>query len=94
MERDALLKTLTELDFMATDLALFLNTHPTHEEAIMQYNKIIKAADTVRGKYEKVAGPVCGSRSINRCEDMWQWDDNPWPWQCIFNIESPKARCK
>jgi len=94
MERYDLLKTLTELDFMATDLALFLNTHPTHEDAITQYNKIVKAADTVRTKYEKAVGPVCGSRSVNRCEDKWQWDDCPWPWQCSFNFESPKERCK
>ncbi|MCQ4725796.1 spore coat protein CotJB [Anaerotignum faecicola] len=91
MERDELLKTLTELDFMATDLALYLNTHPTNKEAIEQYNKIIKAADTVRLKYEKSSGPVCSWRSLNRCEDIWQWDDNPWPWQNCFNYE---MRCK
>ena len=55
-DRDDLLKKLTELDFMAVDLQLFLNTHPTDTEAIALYNKVIKAADIIRAKYEKEYG--------------------------------------
>ena len=87
MDRETLLTKLMELDFMAVDLGLYLNTHPDNEEAIAEYNKIVKAADAVRGKYDKGAGPVCSFRSINRCEDKWQWDDNPWPWDREFNFK-------
>ena len=51
MDKETLLIKLSELDFMAVDLGLYLNTHPNCEEAIEEYNKIIRAADTVRGKY-------------------------------------------
>ena len=87
MDRETLLMKLMELDFMAVDLGLYLDTHPNNAESIAQYNKIVKAADAVRGKYEKVAGPVCSFRSINRCEDRWQWDDDPWPWDREFNFK-------
>ena len=67
-ERNSLLRRLTELDFMTVDLGLFLDTHLTDEEVMKLYNKIIRAADSVRAKYEKEAGPVCSFRSLAKCE--------------------------
>ena len=40
MDRDELLKKLSELDFIAVDLGLFLNTHPDNKEAIQAYNQL------------------------------------------------------
>ena len=85
MNRESLLCNLMQLDFMAVDLALYLNTHPEDKEAIEQYNKIIKAADVVRDKYEAAFGPLCSFRSLNRNDSQWLWIDNPWPWQQDFN---------
>jgi len=82
-ERDELLNQLTALDFMAVDLHLFLNTHPNNEEVICKYNEIIKLADTVRCKYEKLYGPLCSFRSLSKSD--FTWIDNPWPWQSEFN---------
>ena len=50
MNREELLSSLTQLDFMAVDLGLYLNTHPDDIEAIDAYNQVIVAADTVRAK--------------------------------------------
>ncbi len=86
MDRDSLLERLTVLDFMAVDLALFLNTHPNNKEAIAQYNKIIEAANTVRNKYEELYGPLCSFRSMSLNPDRWTWDSNPWPWETDFNF--------
>ena len=52
MNKDELLKSLMSLDFMAVDLGLFLNTHPENEEAVAEYDRIIRAADEVRSQYE------------------------------------------
>ena len=90
MGRDELLRNLSSLDFMAVDLALFLDTHPEATEAISEYNKIIRAADTVRAKYEENYGPLCSFRSFNRSEETFQWIDNPWPWEESFNFEMTK----
>ncbi len=86
MNKDELLKELMQLDFMAVDLALYLNTHPDEKEAIEEYNKIIRATDVVREKYEAMYGPLCSFRSISK-EDRFDWTDNPWPWQKAFNRE-------
>ena len=87
MDNEMILTKLMELDFMAVDLGLFLDTHPENEEAIAEYNKIVKAADALRGKYEKLVGPVCSFRSVNRCDDKWLCDDCPWPWSRDFNCK-------
>jgi len=93
-DRDDLLKKLTELDFMAVDLQLFLNTHTTDTEAIALYNKVIKAADIIRAKYEKEYGPLCSFRSVSRCDNAWQWVENPWPWESESNFDVKSEVCK
>ena len=45
MNQEELLKSLMELDFIAVDLGLFLNTHPDDSDAIAAYNQVITAAD-------------------------------------------------
>lgn len=84
MSRDELLTELMQLDFMAVDLALYLNTHPDDTEVIEQYNKTIRAADVVRDKFESMYGPLCSFRSLSR-ECDFGWIDNPWPWQRVCN---------
>lgn len=86
MDRDELLKRLTELDFLAVDLALYLNTHPENIEAINKYNDIVATASVVREKYESLFGPLCSFRSGSNSQ-KWSWIDNPWPWQTCFNFE-------
>ena len=93
-ERNSLLRRLTELDFMTVDLGLFLDTHPTDEEAIKLYNKIIRAADSVRAKYEKEAGPVCSFSSLAKCDNAFEWIENPWPWESEFNFEIKSEVCQ
>ncbi len=84
MNREELLCELMQLDFMAVDLALFLNTHPDDTKMIEQYNKTVRAADVVRDKYEKTYGPLCSFRSLSKADDF-TWIDNPWPWMKSFN---------
>lgn len=91
-ERDNLLSELTALDFMAVDLHLFLDTHPDNYEAINKYNEIIKKADAIRCKYEKLYGPLCSYRSLSNPE-LFTWIDNPWPWQNKFNFNLVGEDC-
>jgi len=93
MDRKQLLNSLTELDFMAMDLALFLNTHPKDTDAIAIYNQVIAAADIVRMKYEKNYGPLCSFRSYAEDTEDWQWKNDPWPWQREFNYSLGGKEC-
>ena len=94
MNREELLKKLSELDFIAVDLALFLNTHPNDSEAIQAYNQVITAADAVRMKYEEAYGPLCSFRSYAMDTQEWQWKDTPWPWQTDANFSLAGKECK
>lgn len=94
MNRDELLKKLSELDFIAVDLALFLNTHPENSEAIQAYNQVITAADAVRMKYEEAYGPLCSFRSYAANTNHWEWNNDPWPWQANANISFAGKECK
>lgn len=84
MERDEVLKRLAALDFMAVDMALYLDTHPYDKEGISIYNEILREASQVRSIYEENFGPLCSYRSMSN-NDKFKWIDNPWPWQDCFN---------
>lgn len=94
MEREALLKNLMELDFIAVDLGLYLNTHPADGEAIQAYNQVISAADAVRTKYEENFGPMCSFRSYAADTEAWQWENAPWPWQADANFSLAGKECQ
>ncbi len=94
MNREELLQKLSELDFIAVDLALFLNTHPNDSDAIQAYNQVITAADAVRMKYEEAYGPLCSFRSYAMDTEEWQWKNNPWPWQTDANFSLAGKECK
>ena len=84
MDREEMLKTLSELDFIAVDLGLFLNTHPDNSEAIIAYNQVIAEA----------YGPLCSFRSYAANTQDWQWKDNPWPWQQAANFSLAGKECR
>ena len=86
MDRDEALSRLTALDFMALDMALYLDTHPTDKEAIAIYNEILSQANEARMIYEQNYGPLCSYRSFSNA-DMFKWCDNPWAWQECFNYQ-------
>jgi spore coat protein JB len=85
-DRDALLRQVTVLGFMALDLHLYLNTHPTDKEALQAYNEIIAKEGKIRCQYEDKYGPLqYGSPSPM---DKWPWIECPWPWQEAFNYKN------
>lgn len=85
MDRNALLKQLSALDFYAVDLHLFLNTHPNDREALAKYNEVVSEADVLRREYEKIYGPLTSYRVASKYP--WQWVNDPWPWQNEFNFK-------
>lgn len=92
MNRDRLLAQITALDFMAVDLALYLNTHSEDRQIIEKYNSVIKEADMLRAEYERQFGPLCSFRS-SAMNNKWSWIDEPWPWEYCFNFEMNRKEC-
>ena len=92
MDRDAILRDLTALDFMLVDLQLFLDTHPEDNEALERYNEILARANVLREQYESICGPLYSFRSFN--PGRWAWFRDPWPWQYSFNFNLPEEECR
>ena len=85
LDKDALLKQITTLDFMALDLNLYLDTHPGEIEALQMHNTVVDGAKKARKQYETHFGPLtsCYAENLND----WTWADCPWPWQEGFNFK-------
>ena len=84
MDRDALLRQITILDFMSTDLQLYLNTNPDDSEALEMYNDCVQNSQHARKQFEEHFGPLTGFRS--KGQPGWTWSQNPWPWAEEFNF--------
>lgn len=90
-DKEKLLKQLTIMDFVATDLHLYLNTHPTDGEALKMYNEVLIHSKHLRKEYEKHFGPLVGYRSPDIAHGgqppQWRWSECPWPWEADFNFK-------
>lgn len=79
-KRFQMLKQLQEVDFVLTELNLYLDTHPDDLSAIDQYNWYAKERDKLRRRYEKQFGPLMHfGHSFNQYPDGW--NEGPWPWE-------------
>jgi spore coat protein JB len=79
-----LLKNLTEADFAAADIQLYLDTHPTDTKALADYNDYVRRAADLRGKYEAQYGPLTSFRSAS-APDRFNYLTEVFPWQQEFN---------
>lgn len=80
MEKDELMQHIRSCSFMMMDLALYLDTHPTDQEALAHfiehrdmYNKYMDAFSARYGALRKAQV---------RSADGWaSWSNTPWPWE-------------
>lgn len=77
MNKNELLKQIQEYEFAITDLALYLDTHPTDTKALFLHRRYCIEAKELKDKYQKMYGPL----TINCPCNKWKWIDEPWPWE-------------
>lgn len=77
--RMELLRHIQELQFVATELTLFMDIHPEQREPLAQYNHVTQRLQSVVKEYERHYGPMMafGQSTTER----WSWTDEPWPWE-------------
>ena len=83
MTREDLLMRLTEIDFTALDLQLYLNTHPNDANAIRHYNAAAAESKKLKEEFENAYGPLTSFRSKSN-DERFSWIDNPWSWERDF----------
>lgn len=77
---DGLLKKIQELEFAAVDLNLYLDNHPTHQQALIDYNMISEELKKYKRIYEIKHGPLT-NYGYAPSQYPWSWVSEPWPWE-------------
>ena len=78
--RNMLLREIQQLAFKLYDLVLFLDTHPTEQSALREYNETLNKYKSMVSNFEKLYGPL-SLRGIDENANYWQWINGPWPWE-------------
>lgn len=72
------LAELQALDFVLTELALYLDTHQGDREAFALFQQYAAIAKEVRARYEAMSGPLTHAAAAKG--DRYTWLEGPWPW--------------
>lgn len=73
-----LLKNVYETGFALDDILLYLDTHPTDQDAMSYYKYVKRINEDAVKAYEQVYGPLMITQVSS---DNWSWMKSPWPWE-------------
>lgn len=73
------LSELQALDFVVLELGLFLDTHPSDQEAFRLFRKYEALAKEARARYESMYGPLTQRAAAD--SETYTWVLGPWPWE-------------
>ena len=76
-EKDKKLLNIQMYTFALKDLNLYLDTHPSDDSILVEFNRINNKLIELKKEYENLYGPLC-INSMN--SDTYSWIKNPWPW--------------
>ncbi len=82
-ERLEMLQRMQELEFACIDLNLYLDTHPTDQKALMDYNTYTYQLMMVKAEYESLYGPL-KNFGCSQSQYPWKWVEGPWPWEIKY----------
>ena len=74
-------RRLSELQFAAIDLNLFLDTHPYDEEALKMFKQVTKTMESLKYDYIKKYGPLMAGDSSEEAPFQWASEKFKWPWE-------------
>lgn len=78
--KDMMMKKIQQLQFMAVELNLYLDTHPTDMRALAQYNSYTGQLMMAKKQYEQMYGPLMGFGCAESASS-WKWIYEKWPWE-------------
>ena len=70
---------LQALDFVISELGLYLDTHKNDKEAFELYKQYTALAKEGRAKYIAIYGPLVQTDTAKG--NRFTWIDDPWPWE-------------
>jgi spore coat protein JB len=72
------LSELQALEFVLTELALYLDTHPDDQEAFALFQQYTALEEEARASYEQMYGPLTHMGAAKG--DRYTWLEGTWPW--------------
>ena len=69
---------LQALEFVLTELGLYLDTHQDDAQAMELYRQYVALEKEGRARYEAKFGPVTQTAAAQ--SKTWDWLKDPWPW--------------
>ncbi len=79
MSQAQLLHFIDVVSFQVIDTQLFLDSHPTDEEAIQYFNYFADLRRQGLSTYAQMYSPLTIDTAMP-CES-WDWATSPWPWE-------------
>ena len=74
------LEEIQAVDFVLVELTLYLDTHPTDQQAIQQFNQYTQYSKHLKHEFEAKYGTL--QQFGNSFADAnWSWGTSPWPWE-------------
>ncbi len=74
-----LLKKIQSYSFAATDMLLYLDTHPEDKKAFTIFRELVETAQNLMKEYQEKFGPLCAFDTA--IQSKFNWIDSPWPWE-------------
>lgn len=71
ISRDDLMRAIMEADFVATDLKLYLDTHPDDERALELYREAVRQYKACKAAFEDTFYPLNATAAGRNGE--WDW---------------------
>lgn len=69
---------LQALEFVLTELGLYLDTHQDDAQAMELYRQYAGLEKEGRARYEAMYGPI--TQTATAQSKTWDWLKDPWPW--------------
>ena len=82
MQGNNLLRAIQMYDFYLYELNLYLDTHPTDNQALALFKKYKALKKSAYETYTEKYGPITSDQSS---DDYFNWVDGPWPWERSAN---------
>jgi spore coat protein JB len=76
---DTAVAELQALDFVLTELGIYLDTHSDDTEAFALFQQYEKLAREGRQRYEAMYGPITQASTAQ--DATYTWLNDPWPWE-------------
>ena len=73
------MNTITTTGFALVDVSLFLDTHPSCQEALDYFRNTKAIYDKAMQEYAEKYGPL--RQNVMCSDDVWTWNSGKMPWE-------------